>query len=588
MSYRCWLRRLLLLLFVGGLLGLVGPASLWAQTASGLPELHPVSLIFTPPSPVDPTTTSVVVATSQVVNTGSASAGSFKVQFSYCPQSQVSVCSDSDYHNFGTPNTVPGLGVGGQVSVSAVLDISSLGFGLFRIRVVVNPDHQVAELDPNNNEMTALLTIGASPGSSAISALAVDNRRTSGTNAVYVGTMSGIVTASTFDSCNTQGCTTQIWQFTESQRVINAILLDNNRGAASSHNIYVASDDGTVYALAADAQGRSNQPSVLWRFSPNSRSPSPIISLALSRQSTAAPQGSASGTPADALLIYAGTQDGFVYAIRPDGSLRWFFNNSLARSGSVAINALAVDKNNQLFVGTANGLVYAIKPDTDLFGQIQAKWNSLTQSNQPFGAINVLAIDDFGTTLVYAGSDDKNAYSLFGDSGQLNWQFNTDISRTQVGGAVKALGVDLQTTGALYVGTASNFVYGLPFLANNAGKARPSTDGKLCVTAQGPITAITVDPSPAPGFGAIALAASQDRNLYVLTTQVTGGSTFQGCASKTTLSSTSRQNPNSSPIGSTGPLIAAPDIVTLTDTQLRAAFFGANSIVKFEVRYENQ
>ncbi len=590
MNHQRWGKRLLLLFFVLGLLGLVGPTALWAQSAAGLPELHPISLVFTPASPVDPTTTTLVVATAQVVNTGNAGAGPFRVKFSFCRQSQVSFCTDNNYSDFGTPSSVSGLGVGGQAGVSGVLNLATqgLGFGLLRIRVQVDPDDQVAELDENNNELTALLTIGSGTASSGLSALAVDNRRVlPAPNAVYVGTAGGTVSAFALDSCSEQGCTDLIWQFNEPQGAIRAIVIDNNRGNASSHDIYLASEDGTIYALSADPAPRSNppQPTVRWRFTPSSRSPVPFLSLALSR----GPVGS------DPLLIYAGSQDGLIYALRPDGSTRWTFSNKrLSTSQDRAINALATDRNlQQLYAGTADGLIYAIKPDSDSFGQIQASWNSFDQNSQVlFGAINLLAIDDFTSkTFVYAGSDDQSVYSLFAGSGQLNWQFDTEgnTPRDQTGGAVKALGVDLKTTGGLYLGTANNLVYGLPFKDNSSTpvSARTPPIAQLCLSAKGPIKAITVDPSPPAKFGAIALVASQDGNLYVLQTEVSG-QTLVGCTQRTTLSSTSRQNLNSSPISLGRSLAAAPVIVTLTDTQLRAILFGANSAVRVEVRYESQ
>jgi len=590
MVYQRWCRCLLCLFILGGLVALLGPAALWAQMSSGLPELHPISLVFTPPSPVDPATTSVVVATSQVVNTGSASASSFSIQFSYCVQSQVSICGENDYHLFGS-TTVPGLGIGGQANVSAVLNISTLALGLYRVRAVVDPNNQVTELDENNNEMTALLTIGPSIVSGAISSIAVDNLRGTSGNAVYVGTKSGLVTAYALDSCSTQGCQTPIWQFTQAKGAIDAIAVDNSRGANSSHTVYIASEDGTIYALAPDPQPRTALPTVLWTFSPSARSPVPFFSLALSRQAVAAPQGSSVGTQADPLLIYGGTQDGFIYALRSDSTQRWVFTNTVARATNMAINALAVDKNNQfLYVGTANGVVYAIKPDADSFGQVQAKWDSVTQNNltAPFGAINVLAIDDFTPkTYVYAGSDDKNVYSLFGENGQLNWTFSTALSRDQTGGAVKALGVDLNTTGGLYVGTSTNFVYGLLFDDTRQANSPKAPNAILCLTAQGPINAITVDPSPQKGFGGIALVASQDRNLYLLQTLVSNNA-LTGCQPKTILSSTSRQSPNASPITALGPLVAPPAIVSSpADPQLRAILFGATTIVEFEVRYES-
>jgi outer membrane protein assembly factor BamB len=579
-----WSRFILLVLFLGGLAALLGPAALWAQTGGGLPELHPISLVFTPPSPVDPSITSVVVATAQVVNTGSANASSFSVQFSYCIQSQVSLCSENDYHIFGSAS-VPGLGIGGQANVSAVLNITALTLGLYRVRVVVDPNHQVTQLDPNSNEITALLTIGSV--SSGISSVAVDSLRGSN-NAVYVGTASGLISAYALDSCGSQGCTTLIWQFTQAKGAIRALVVDKN-----SHTIYAASDDGTIYALAPDAQPRTNVPTVLWTFSPNARSPIPFLSLALSRASVAPPQGSPTNTQADPLLIYGGTQDGFIYALRSDGTQRWTFSNSVARASNMAIKALAVDRNNQfLYAGTANGVVYAIKPDADSLGQIQAKWDSVTQNNltAPFGTINILAIDDATSkTYVYAGSDDKNVYSLFGENGQLNWTFSTAVTRDQTGGAVKALGAESAATGGLYVGTSTNLVYGLPFAdTRQSGTPKGAPTPILCLTAQGAINAISVDSGPPPGkFGGIALVASQDRNLYVLQTQVSSN-TMIGCPQKTTLSSTSRQNPNSSPITTLGPLGALPAIVSSpSDPQLRTILFGATSLVEFEVRYEN-
>lgn len=129
------------------------------------------------------------------------------------------------------------------------------------------------------------------------------------------------------------------------------------------------------------------QPHVLWRFSTGAGIESnPIIA--------------ADGT------VYVGSSDGALYALNPDGTLRWRFE----AQGGVMTPALLPDGG--LVVGSLDDHLYALAPDGAL------RWRFATGGNIE-GAPTV---DPKG--IIYFGSGDGSLYSLNPD-GSLRWRYAT-------------------------------------------------------------------------------------------------------------------------------------------------------------------
>lgn len=116
------------------------------------PELHPTELIFDPPSPVRGGRTVIVRAA--VWNTGNIDAERFQVELAYGQEGQT-----------WTPFAVqdlPSLPRGGKEVVEAQLNTMGLTVGVtYRIRVLVDPREEVAELDEGNNALIAALSLVA-------------------------------------------------------------------------------------------------------------------------------------------------------------------------------------------------------------------------------------------------------------------------------------------------------------------------------------------------------------------------------------------------------------------------------------------
>ncbi|MEW5803579.1 MAG: PQQ-binding-like beta-propeller repeat protein, partial [bacterium] len=131
--------------------------------------------------------------------------------------------------------------------------------------------------------------------------------------------------------------------------------------------------------------------------------------------------------------VYVGSYDKKLYALNPDGSLKWSYQTENGIYSSPAIGT-----NGTVYVGSGDKKLYALNPDGSL------KWSYPTGnwvSSSP-------AIGADGT--VYVGSYDKKLYALNPD-GSLKWSYQT-------GGWVlssPAIGAD----GTVYVGSHDGYLY---------------------------------------------------------------------------------------------------------------------------------
>ena len=171
-------------------------------------------------------------------------------------------------------------------------------------------------------------------------------------------------------------------------------------------------------------------------------------------------------------VIYTGG-DG-IYAINPDGSLRWHFV-----TGGHVSSAPAVLPDGTVVAGCQDDLIYAIAPNG------QKKWDFRAGADVEAAP----AIGDDGT--IYVGSDDDKLYALAPD-GKMLWAFTT-------GGDVRASAA--VGNGVVYVGSFDSQLYAVKL------------DGTLAWTFRAGdriVSSALVDVRGAILFG------SQDDRLYCL------------------------------------------------------------------------
>jgi len=126
-------------------------------------EIHPESLILSPASPVEKSPANdtrghnTVTVSSVVRNTGRAPTGPFHADFSY------RVKGSQRWTSFGCDGTQAcppvELEAGIDTTLVRTLDVRQLPTGIYEIRVKVDSDMAVDELDENNNELVTTLTL---------------------------------------------------------------------------------------------------------------------------------------------------------------------------------------------------------------------------------------------------------------------------------------------------------------------------------------------------------------------------------------------------------------------------------------------
>jgi len=152
-------------------------------------------------------------------------------------------------------------------------------------------------------------------------------------------------------------------------------------------------------------------------------------SLSIQSSSESSPAIAPDGT------IYFGTFVGMLYAVRPDGSIKWTF-----RAGLEIKSCPAVGANGIIYFGSRDRKVYAIRPDgKKLWAFPTGAWVDSSPA---------LAADG----MICFGSWDKSFYALNAD-GTKRWQFQTDGPIV----SSPAIGLD----GAIYFGSHDKKFYAL-------------------------------------------------------------------------------------------------------------------------------
>ncbi|MCL6641790.1 MAG: hypothetical protein K6T71_00490 [Candidatus Bipolaricaulota bacterium] len=133
--------------------------SLGQAGAPALPELHPTSLVLTPPSPIDKGVS--VTARAKIVNTGGSAAPRFTVEFFY----RIKSAPPRPWVSFPDGKgviTLQGLSPRDQtITVEGTLDTAKAEVepGTYEIRVLVDSTNQISEEDETNNELVVGLQI---------------------------------------------------------------------------------------------------------------------------------------------------------------------------------------------------------------------------------------------------------------------------------------------------------------------------------------------------------------------------------------------------------------------------------------------
>ena len=215
----------------------------------------------------------------------------------------------------------------------------------------------------------------------------------------------------------------------------------------SDGTVYAASDTGTLCAFSADG-------SLAWQYPiPWGIAGSPAIAMdgtlyfgsydsVIAVNADGTPKwrchvGYWPGTAAIASdgTIYVGSRDSGLYAINPDGAVRWRYPVSGETGSEPAIGA-----DGTVYIGSSAGIMFAVSPDGTL------KWDYATGGS--VSSTPAVAAD--GT--VYFGSDDGYVYALNPD-GSLKWRYLT-------GDAVRSSPA-IAADGVMYVGSSDYYLYAL-------------------------------------------------------------------------------------------------------------------------------
>jgi outer membrane protein assembly factor BamB len=180
--------------------------------------------------------------------------------------------------------------------------------------------------------------------------------------------------------------------------------------ALSKNVIYVGSLDRRVYAVNLDGFYRQ------WRFRTGD-----VI--------TSSPAIGADDT------IYIGSEDGYLYALAPDGKEKWRF-----QTNDKIVSSPAIGPDGTIYVGSLDGQLYAVAPDG------KERWHFQTEG--PIYSSPAIAADG----VVYVGSDDGNLYAINPDGTQ-RWRF-------KAGGEIRSSPV-IGPDGTVYIASRDGMLYAI-------------------------------------------------------------------------------------------------------------------------------
>ncbi len=148
--------------------------------------------------------------------------------------------------------------------------------------------------------------------------------------------------------------------------------------------------------------------------------------------------------------IYMGSADSYLYAINPDGSLKWWYYET----GGSILSSPAIGSDGTIYVGSVDSYLYAINPDGSL------KWKYKTD-------YYIYSSPAIGSDAIYVGSG-IYLYAINPD-GLLDWEYKTDYLIS----SSPAIGSD----GTIYVGSVDSYLYAIN--PDGSLKWKYKTDGEI-------------------------------------------------------------------------------------------------------------
>lgn len=211
--------------------------------------------------------------------------------------------------------------------------------------------------------------------------------------------------------------------------------------------------------------------------------------------------------------IYFGEKGSFMYAVYPNGTLRWQYK--LPEGWVWSTPAIAED--GTIYIGTFDGSFYALNPDGSLRWRYHIPGIAPTIVSSP--AIAADGTIYFGTMI---GDSDGYIYALNPD-GTLKWRYLTGYFIT----SDPAVGLD----GTIYIGSLDHYLYAMNpdgtlkwrFLTGDIVKSHPSiaSDGTIYFTAfDNTMYALNPDGTEKwrfgyGGSGCNAVTIASDGTLYI-------------------------------------------------------------------------
>jgi outer membrane protein assembly factor BamB len=219
-------------------------------------------------------------------------------------------------------------------------------------------------------------------------------------------------------------------------------------------------------------------------------------------------------------ILYIGSNDDKVYAINPDGNLKWSYT-----TGGDVWSSPIIGPDSTVYVGSSDGKLYAINPNTGL-----VKWSYMTQSvvmtSPAIGfdstiyvaaGTHLYAVTFSGTfkwsykmgggtfysspavgpdTTIYVGAQDGKLYAITPD-GNLKWFYKIISASDSSVCSTPAIGLD----STIYVGASDHKLYAI----------RPDGSVKWSYP-----TGNMIWSSPAIGLDTTIYVGSEDTKLYAI------------------------------------------------------------------------
>jgi outer membrane protein assembly factor BamB len=318
-------------------------------------------------------------------------------------------------------------------------------------------------IDSSNGLLTWRFTINSSGGVNSTPTIDSSNN-------VYFGGFDG-----TYNSLYSVNCATRTfnWKYKTlfGGAIKNIPMISNNQ------HIYFGANDGYIYDLSGNGPNILSQPPIAPMHMMNPQhtgitsyhgpNNTPTLTWTKSFGATNLFVSPSIGIASDDTL-YIGSNDGYVYALNPNGNIKWqkkVNDSNLFTSPNSMYTTPAIGKNGTIYIGSNEGYMFALEP---INGNIKWKYNAGyplqsspildTNDNIYFGAgQSVYSITDgfdyaylrwlrpFDTSanvnsspalgqngFLYFGSDDGYLYAVNSLTGVLQWKKNLSLPDTLI------------------------------------------------------------------------------------------------------------------------------------------------------------